>query len=1208
MAAINVNDIFEKIFKQNLDTSTNNVTTNLDTVDNLLLKNSLTEEEKVVESNKNFEKLILVMSNHQTQNGLLQRRDSRMATLKGVTDDISIEQHEWTVQGNYFIITVKPHIHKKYYSLVSKDINFSKFVESTDKDYPNYCVKSRNYYYWPNVDISYFGWRQYLFMKYNIDIGNYVPLVHHKSLGNVNLFVFRPKFFLNVEMSMCVDEDKLFVNGRSKFNQNDKDLFVVTTANGKNGTCKVKPVLVYSNKKLFDVLREDINLRQCTVTEEFKDIIKINLQNLRNYKDVQINLEDIKKKDTRVTYHITPSCEQSEHIENCIDECINIINETMMSVLNKHEVDDNILAEYFVKSNFVNFVYLIILLWRMVVKNDSVAVNVTNIRFLLETVCEKLFYGVNLEKSKKICQDYYEVNCTVFNRFCNQWTIFANEDARVSLANFFAIHYKIYFYCKKKDAESNRCWNFTYENAMMCGAPNEVLCSGYFKKIVTPTGAVVFNGKHYYTLMRKDDELNKLTESVNSCAMSSIKFNNWKYMYFTEEGVFNVLTNTYHDSCPFILGNSLLGAIIKRNEKLYLSRTIIDYMENCSSIEKDIYKIYHMAKVCRDIKMLKCNISILLAFGKSFIVSEEKIEINKLFREIWNYEGHEVIPMLLYLNNVKMKDLVSNLLCKDCHQCNNNNCDARTKTTIDLRILKLVLMFELFSRSSYIVELIWSLLYNNSIYYKNFICMVATNKKEKSFYKYKKYAEYFFQNKYKIIDFLTDKFKYTNCITDLIDEISNPYEFLKQIEDYVECNDDHAADDDDDDNNNIGNKMSEVSVNFWHEYCQSNYYITHYNIWWDKLLIAKPDDTLNEWCSRFYSRVILNKFDLKNYPTLFVQKIVAAYINFKVMTGFNAVNSRVLSYFAASLAIPSDYDKFCIYLNGTPGSGKSTFYELLETFLVVHKHDSDQYKLIKDQTNDIEVDKLISQLYVINEMKVCNDSFFKTNSDSTKSNSVCRKYHGSQKYEGNYKMMIINNKPLHIIDYDKGVRNRFGIIYTDHKFEEDLLFSGSVYSHIKEKKYPQVRSIFEGQALGTRLYLSHILKYKRNCDGYVLYKSLLIDDEMYKHNLLCLDVNNSVIRALIYVMKIKFDIRAKCMYLTKVNALITEAAPIVETMIHEMLKGKGANAFLKKIDWLQVEFRNKFHKCYNEQEKFYFNLSMATDLADFNHVKPQFKC
>lgn len=54
------------------------------------------------------------------------------------------------------------------------------------------------------------------------------------------------------------------------------------------------------------------------------------------------------------------------------------------------------------------------------------------------------------------------------------------------------------------------------------------------------------------------------------------------------------------------------------------------------------------------------------------------------------------------------------------------------------------------------------------------------------------------------------------------------------------------------------------------------------------------------------------------------------------------------------------------------------------------------------------------------------------------------------------------------------------------------------------------------------LFLLYVLMYR--CDfkmGFVVYKMLLSNDFMYKYNLMCLSINNSLLYVFIYILNIK---------------------------------------------------------------------------------------
>ncbi|QHB21745.1 helicase [Artaxa digramma nucleopolyhedrovirus] len=1241
--AISADDIFNSIFSP-CDQLDNAVLENFDTVDNMVLKNEITGHKRVIKLQANFEKLIHLMSNADTC-------CLKLTTECAVMHKTKILAHDWLVRGNCFTTMIKPFVKCEHASAVTDCVDFNKFLHSNRTNYANECRIAGDYVYWPHVSISYFGWRQFLQMKLRIDIGEYVPLIHHKNLGNVNLFDFNPQFFLNVEMSLQINDKKLFVNGRTKFTDEHDDLFELTMADGSTGVCKVNDTLVNSNKNFFDYIRDDINLTECKTSSKYEHLIRVNLKCLRLFKESHETELFVPKERLKVSNVISASSENESEMVTHIENCVRSVNEHMVNLLSKHSISDsNVLKEYFALSNYVNFDYLIIVVWQLMVKSEDFEFCETDIRLYLELLCECLYTKNTKEYDalQQRCDHYTKLTPKVFNRFCNHWTLFNQEDSLESLACYYAIHLLIYNKISQHSEDENECWDYSYNNAINCGADPEMLCKGFLKKIISANACMVFNGKHYVPV-KKEDELFKVTEKASPILMASLKFNNWKYLYFTEEGVFNLLTNSYHSPSPFILGNTLMGALTKKSDTTYLPEPVIDFMLDNGKIENEVYKLYHVAKVCRDVKLLRNNMATIVAFNNCASCRQaEQSKLNAIFREIWNFSESELIIMGVYLNEKKMSDLIINLKCDECKQKKAyRKCQCYNNIEIDLKTFKIILIVELLSNNLALNELSWSLIYSSFLYTKILMDNVAdsadTNEAHNRIFKF---ANFFHQHRTTIVDFLFRVINKIDHADRLIEEFANFDTFMRTLvncvggmaeneneneidddtiykkkdnRDYDEDEDEDDVVDNDNDNgdNHDNDKIlmnfeaqnnNRIVGNFYAQYCNVLTMLKNWNVWWDKLIVSRHNDDLTTWLVRFYTRVFLSKLNLKKYSNFFIKNIVMGYLYFRNFTNFNYVNSLLIMHFDASLGIPSDFEKCCIYCTGEPGSGKSSNSEMMSHIFVVHKRDADTYTLSKKETDEMEANKLISQLYVINELEECNDAFFKTTADSSKSNVVCRKFQGSQTYEANFKLMIINNKPLYIKNYDKGVRNRFAVLYMAHEFEENLPFSGSVYSHIKSKKYPMEKTYHEGLIKPVRLFLSHILMYKRNKkDGYISYKNIVKNDPAHIHNLMCLDVNNTLIGALVYVLRVQIKNTAKFVDESKVEKMIEAAAPYVELMIHDKIKLKRKQTNASRVDVLCVSFKKKFERYYLSDEKVYFNLDMAWNKSDFNTLPPTFK-
>ncbi|AAR28865.1 helicase [Leucania separata nucleopolyhedrovirus] len=1246
---MSTDSIFNKIldYCQDGGSDDRDSVSDLTRLDKILFRNGSTGQKRCLKSYENFEKLLTVMSNEQTSPNqpkhnhshrtastqivtLLNSTDHDSETednldlsqdydddddcinMTGVPSDVgggsNSDAHNWFVHGNYFAMKIRPFVRLKHYDIVKDAFDFEDFVVDGNA---NDCKQAGEYVYWPNVAVSYFGWRLFLKFCTGIDIGTYIPIVHNRSLGNVNLFVFQAKYFVSIELIMTLKspDTTLFVNGTSITKRSDQtvmdDLFYVTTTNGSEGVCKIVNRLVYSNKDIFEYVVDDIHLESCRTKDKYADMFHLDIGSMRTFDSSHHTTTvggqhrsgsrpNLKSRPESKNV-ITASSEHHDTIERCVDEIVNKIVAVMQEALSRFDIaDEFVLCRYFDESEFVNFDYIIMAVWKCIRHENKFEYRETDIKLFIELLCKKIFGhrpGL-MERAFECCSPYFQLTKPVFKRLCADLKFF--HDVKSELAHFYAVHYAISMKQRELGKTGNDLWTYTLDTAVMSGIDQNVLCNGYVKKLTVQSTHSIFNGKHY-TVVKKDDDLIKITDKTTSYNVSNLKFNSWKYLYLTEHGVFNVITMKYHDSCPFIVGNCLIKSFVDRDDRSeFASKSLLDYMLKSIKYEIPILKVYHVAKVARDLKVLKKNVSMVVAFDTCpDCKTSEKLKLNKLFREIWNMDRHESVMLGVYLNVHKMNDLRLNMRCSDCANARSNGskCDCLKEADIDFKAFKVALTYNLFFENSTIIEMAWALLYDKKSYGDTLKRVIANDEQ------FDAYIDLIQTNRVDIVRRLYDRFDRTDFIFELID-MANDHDRVK--EDMVVASNQITIDEC---VRSVDALTCQQSMpNFFQDFMLTVNVLNRWRVWWDKLIVARPDDDLFKWLLRFYMRIIMSKVDTSSVSPYFLRMLVHGYLYFRVFTNFNDTNSLLMMHFTASLAIPNDYEKLCIYLNGESNCGKSSFFDLLDTIIVAHKRDSAVYNTTKKETDEMEANKLISQLYVINEMKECNDAFFKNSADSSKSNSVCRKYEGSQKYEANYKLLIVNNKPLCIRDYDKGVRNRFCVVYMKHVFVENLPFSGSVYDHYKNSRYPMEKGYYETLKNPVRIFAAHILKYKRNPrNGYVYYKCLVSHDAIQKHNLMCLDLNNHPFSALVYILRVA---PKPGMYIEecRVESIITEALPHLERFCHPMLKKSYSDHVLSG------EFRNVYSKYYRPGEKMYVGLTMARNQKDFNLNIPTFKC
>ncbi|AVA31147.1 helicase [Oxyplax ochracea nucleopolyhedrovirus] len=1153
---------------------------NLHDANKLIIRNTCTGARKLIDYYQNFKQFLNTIKetclNH--DNKSYEHEKDSMQT------DVGFQRHNWVLESNEFCVYVKPFVHKDYYNVVKDKIYFDNFFTTDVPDYINTCVPSGDYYYWPNWPkkqaFSFVGWRLYLNMKFGIVIDSTIPIVNNKKLGPIDLFVWEPDCFLNVEINLSTDEvpsKTLFVNGKSKLDCFNENLFVIKMANGTTATCKVCDNLTNCNKNFFDYIRDDITLEECITVDKYKHIVNVNLKSLRFFENYdETNNDLVCNKNFFVESKISASSNNADFIYNEIASALFKINEGIVKVIvNSDDAnDDNVLQKYLEKSNFKNFDYVLFVIWNYLKKHEKFEYNKTDTILFFELLCELIFNSN--EDSLKIalnkCEPYIKLKKDVFDSICKSWFTFTDINPCTALGYYFGIHYAIYLNlsASNETLEHEELWAYNYDNVLNCNLSSDVLSKGFFRKLENVVTGVnlIFNGKHYQ-IVKKEDELFKMFKS-NCYRLTNLKFNNWKYLYLTAYGVYNVTTNTFHSSCPFLLGTTLPHPFKKPFDEEYLSKEIFTYMLKTSEEELDIYRIYHIAKMCRDVKMLKTNLAIVNYMGNcKSCQNKTRVKLNDLFRDLWNLNDEDFVVLALYLKRKKVMDILHNFKCSLC--CSNVNdivkCECVKDIKVNRQILKICLMADLFGNDADLSELLWLLVFNNKTYLS--IILIQTQSEFVN-----KYAKVFYEHRNKIIKHLYQFIHEIEFVDILMCKFANKETLVQETLNVVtnQSSNNSPIVTVDDKNDNI--------CNFFLHHSNTSTILKKYNVWWDKIVLARENDDLSTWLIRFYMRIIMFKMDVQSYSYVYLKKIVKGYLFFKRFTNFNHANSIMLMHYAASLAIPTDYGKKALYLPGEPGSGKSSFFELLEYLVLMHKFDDDNYgNEFQKETSDKEVTKLNSQLYTINELKTCSETYFKKHADSSKSDSKSRKYQGLLKYEANYKMLIVNNNPLYIDDFDDGVKDRFLIIYTNHKFLNTLKFKGSIYYHIKNRQYPLETSYYESSITPVRLFLSHVLMYGRDFKtGLVNYQTLFHNDTIHEYNLLCLSVNNSPLYALIYILDIKTQ---KSSTITieedKMEEMIGIAVPYLKTFLHPLFCQYNSKKTLTQEIQNRLYLTNKFY-------------------------------
>ncbi|ABF50298.1 helicase [Antheraea pernyi nucleopolyhedrovirus] len=1189
---------------------------NLRDANRLIIRDTNTGTRRLLEHVSNFRQLLNTMKNDAAGACAAHARAARDEDEEKALLErrVSCVGHSLVLENNDFCVFVKPFLLKEHYNKIKDYLKLERFFYSENPAHTNMCAQAGDYCYWPNWPasqaVSFTGWRLFLYVQFGISVDSTIPIVHNRSLGPVDLFVFNPKTFLSVEMSLCTDESppvKLFVNGKSAFDKSE-DLFEIKMANGATATCKMVPNLVNSNKNLFHVIRDNINLAECITTPKYRHIINVNLTKLREFSHE--NAAAVGGGAVRAPPVATPiisaSSENAEAIQGEIDKALAKVREGMVKVLaSDNRADDaDLLQRYFEDSNYKNFHFLLFVIWKQITKHDKKSFRDTDAKLFFELVCETLFETDKdaLTTALERCRPFTTRGVAIFNNLCDHWHCFKGVNPYVMLGSYYGAHYFIYLKFSSSDAhECDDPWAFTYKNAMECEVPLLVLGQAFFIKVenVVTQVTLIFNGEHYQ-IVKKDDDLYKLFNN-NPYKLQNIKFNNWKYMYHTKYGVYNVITDEFYSNCPFLLGTTMPGTFKRPDDPPYLPEDVFAYMLTTSAEERDILRTYHVAKLCRDVKMVRANLRTTNLLGNcASCQMESRLQLNDLFRELWNFDDKSLVTLALYVNKAKVEDVVHNFKCSPCRGGRETKCRCVCKIKVDRLALKVCLIIDLFVNDPELSQLMWMLVFGTNKAYLSTALILTDSELLHT------YAQFFAKDHVKIAAVLHRKLHKIEFVDTFMAECCDLKTFIINLQ--LEVMNEPAP--------------SEPLVvgKFYSHYADtSNILYKYKNLWWDKTILARDSDTLSSWLTRFYMRVILSKMNLRDYSTGYLTSVVEGYLYFKRYTNFNHASSNMLMHFAASLSAPTDYGRKAVYLPGVPLSGKSTFFELLDFLVLMHKFDDETHTGESRETSDKEVSKLNSQLYTINELKKCSESFFKKHADSSKCDTKSRKYQGLLKYEANYKMLIVNNNPLYVDDYDDGVQNRFLIVYTDHKFLPHVHFSGSVYDHVLTKQYPQEPMLVDALKDSVRVFLAHVVRYRREPQtGLVPYKTLLDHDPVHQHNLTRLSVNNSPMYALIYILNIKPAARAAnaCVTEEKMQEMIAHAKEHLKSFLHpsftqynasKNINAGTARSFVFDDKILLQQIKDKFKNNYDERNCKFINLTMALNKLDMVTNVPRFK-
>nr|QKV49995.1 ORF70 protein [Plutella xylostella granulovirus] len=1058
------------------------------------------------------------------------------------------DNHSWCHVANYCSTRVTPYMLASDYDRIKEKINFYQLLQS---EKANKCLRMGRYVVWPNLSAVFLGWRIYLQLAFGVKLSNLIPMKFHQDLGDYNLLCDESVNF----DCLCVikHQDRLlFTNGHVV----ETDVKVMKLVYN-NEVCYVTfagQFVGTKNKVLINYILNETQITECSFVDSFKDYGKIDLQCLRTVTmadrtecmDVE-ELSDIE----RETIKVSPSSVWFNEFDVKITECLKIINDEMDEAMPNHGCGPNFLEDYLTLSNFVTFTYLIVNVWKFCEENIMLhdQQKVEDYLLFLHLLCSK------------VSNDYehlYEYNRIYLTSEENAKSFFNSlnffKQPQKALGYYFAIHFAVF---KKFNT-----WKISSNFVRECELDSDVISFGFFKKIKHNSDNYIFNGKIYeYYKNKKEHDLAMGFRSADEVQVSDLRFNYIRDFYMTEHGNFDSRKKNYKEPCPFVVLSALKKCYIDIEQK-FIGQKMFNTLMGAMKNDVVLFKAYHAKKFEKAFNNVQSNLfdcRLLKLHEKTIMLSDKlKCMVDWLL-------SVDVGMTILLLIKKNAQDLLHNFFNKDDEE-------------IHLMGLRVALTLQFLIPKSEITIFMWSLVKCQTIY--DILSNDLTDNELKELH--------FYENRNNVIDcvyFNLKRFNYCEPLNDDIlkewiisgsERAINKHKHAKQVNRV----------------NVIYNKLKKIPIT--------------YAIWTDRMIeYNHTTDDLYSFMVRFYIRIYLAKYITDDMDIKLLHNVVKGFCYFRVLTNFNATNSKAIINFCASLAIPTDYEKMALTITSKPHCGKSSLYELLDKIILVHKCDKNVYD-IHNEDKTTKIKKYESQLYIMNEAAITTKKYLKTIADSTKFDSANRKYGPEESFNANYKVMITNNEMLFVKDgYDRGCSNRLGLIYMDHEFCNDEIFDGSVYENYDKKKYPEIKDVTIILVVPVQHFLANVLFYNSDPkSGYVFYKNILKNDLCYKHNKKCLYIYNSCFEAMLYVLNIN-ECKDEDQKFSEKHFIdvLNKCIPFVKTIVHYKLQ--------EKVDEHRLcsEFRRKYNKpkFYNADTKMYHNLSIVSGEVGFRTNRPQLK-
>ncbi|AAQ99063.1 helicase [Neodiprion lecontei nucleopolyhedrovirus] len=1019
-----------------------------------------------------------------TKDIILKLHSPKLAeNLSSALYDVDVD-HDVTMCVNFEQMLIHPFVMKNcdQFSQIIQLVqhNLSKY---TSVNYKPKFSSHGDYLICFDIKVTAFGWFFFMLKNFEQLVLN-IPLPKHRNLGNVKLF------FLKNETS----ERNIFDIELKIIDQNNKDIFInsdidathddltklVTFTHGKTTSSLVygkKLILQNEYQDVFKFIKQEIFTYQ-NITS-FNEYFKLDANAIKYMDDVE-DVVSINSTETQIPMKACFVDKQGfsiykqqliKHLETLLSDFETMLKDEINVLTN--EWNDVVgpyakTARFMVNSEFDCFDYLLAYIFQKLQKVHVICENSEH-KLFLNLVVKILFTAsdIAIDASKTI-KNYLDLDYKLFGLFCDSFKFISDH----SLSSFFAL--KINCYIKHQN------WNLSDYIVKQLDNNFKLAYDGWFVVYKTEDSVYCFSERYFKqaTKSKSHDDCSKIAfKSTKVSTLPDICFNNSKFVYVTEHGVYNTVTNKFFDFAPFVIANTMFMCAPERKQIYNLPKHFFDDIMNNGDVETLALELYHAAHVSRKMRRI-CALSRLAMYIGNDIITNENIEhIVKIFNHVYLYSTTCLLAIIKFA-----APQLTNLLSRD---------DIKLSDVT----LQLLVKYALCSAHSDILFLIIYLSDDNDDKFVRDLGERVSNISTKLLITRRD-------------DVMTNLRKFT--------QVSHIGKLIKNI-----CNDTLLSKDVLLAQNRIDPSRKKFKSNTIHpkqEFAKIKKFLGIYNVWKDKLLLPAHNETTLKWLIRFYMRCVFTRIPgFVEYATNpHMLHVARAYCYMLIANNFAYDHVWFLLMFGASLNIPQNYEKLIVTLTGSSNAGKTSFVQVLGKIAV--KMPANNF--IDHRGNgptEMEFSRAICQLYEINEVHKTTAEKIKNIADLSKEVVVRHAHSSCQKITSQYKPLICNNRMLEIENFDKAVENRLIIVYYDHVFVKKVKFDGSIYDHFIAKQYPdEPIDIIES----FKILISYILMYYKDVKTNHIFARNKVSPRM-KNNVKAVAIVNMCADAIDYVLNVQ---------------------------------------------------------------------------------------